>query len=77
MLLAMIVAAALPNPAAPVARADCPTDGGVHNVRRSERIEPRKLGELPPADHVLAVYREVDRCPAPVIVRYGIGSDGR
>jgi len=49
--------------------------------------EARRLGELPPGDTILAVYRESeDGCVRPVIVRYGDGrpapavpqaSDGR
>ena len=37
------------------------------------KVEPRKLGELPPGNLVLTVWRNVDGCSAPVIVRYGIG----
>ena len=32
-----------------------------------------RLGELPPGQLVLTVFREVDGCPEPVIVRHGIG----
>ena len=41
------------------------------------RAAPEKLGELPPAQHYLTVYRAIDKCPAPVIVRYGIGKQQR
>lgn len=33
----------------------------------------RRLDRLPAADHVLAVFRTIDNCPAPVIVRSDIG----
>jgi hypothetical protein len=35
--------------------------------------EAKRLGELPDGDLILSVYREVDGCMAPVIVRYGEG----
>ncbi len=37
-----------------------------------------RLGELPPGELVLTVYREVDGCPDPLIVRqgYGFGEPG-
>lgn len=38
--------------------------------------ESRKLGELPPGDLVLTVYRTENGCPAPLIVRKGIGGFG-
>ena len=37
----------------------------------------RKLGDLPPANHVLTLFRTVGGCAQPVIVRYGIGAAGR
>lgn len=37
----------------------------------------QRLGELPPARHYLAVVREVGGCPAPAVVRSGIGAGGR
>lgn len=36
----------------------------------------QRLGDLPPASLVLAVWREEAGCPVPVIVRFGIGSVG-
>lgn len=35
----------------------------------------QRLDQLPPAAHVLTLYREVDRCLVPVVVRENIGSD--
>jgi len=32
-----------------------------------------KLTELPPADGYVAVYRRVNGCEAPIVVKYGIG----
>ena len=42
----------------------------VHNTDNAEPVRPRKLTELPPGNLQLAVHREVDGCPVPVIVRY-------
>ncbi|MGI4876400.1 MAG: hypothetical protein ACRYG4_02815 [Janthinobacterium lividum] len=36
-----------------------------------------RLDRLPPAAEYLTVYRAVGRCPAPVVVRYGIGAPRR
>lgn len=49
-----------------------------HRLRTAEtpgRVAPRKLGELPPGDLHLAVMREVDGCPEPVIIRHDIGGN--
>ena len=37
----------------------------------------RRLDRLPPAAEYLTVFRTVDRCPAPVVVRYDIGAPRR
>jgi hypothetical protein len=34
----------------------------------------KRLDELPPANLMLAVVREVDGCNEPVVVRYGYGA---
>lgn len=50
---------------------------------RDDRIMPagvthdpgfQRLDRLPPAAAYLTVYRSVDGCPAPVIIRYNIGA---
>ena len=46
-------------------------------VDNDHRAAPKKLDQLPPAQHYLTVYRAIDNCPAPVIVRYGIGNKRR
>lgn len=38
-----------------------------------EAPRPQNLAELPPGDTILAVYKEVEGCMEPVIVRYGDG----
>lgn len=37
----------------------------------------RKLGEMPPASQILTVYRTVDRCPVPVVLRRDVGNSRR
>lgn len=34
----------------------------------------QRLDRLPPAAEILTVFRTVDGCPTPVVVRYGIGA---
>lgn len=38
-------------------------------VDGAKTIGPRKLGEMPPAKQYLAVVREIDGCPRPVVLR--------
>ena len=47
----------------------------VHLVERDKGGKGKfnRLGELPPAQLMLTVYREVDGCSEPVIVRHGYG----
>ncbi len=54
--------------------ADCQPTAGIVAYRGGE-IAPRKLGDLPPASEIYAVYNEVDGCPTPVVVREGIGAN--
>jgi hypothetical protein len=50
---------------------------GARTAVGSEKPSSRKLGELPPAQLVLTVYREENGCPKPVIVRHNIGAQPR
>lgn len=80
-MLALVLALA----AAPGAEVALPNNvparcGEVYGVRPAaagDRPRGRRLGDLPPADHVLTVFRTIDRCPAPVIVRSDIGGSQR
>ena len=36
----------------------------------------RRLGDLPKANWEIAVLRQVDGCPAPVVIRYSAEGDG-
>lgn len=51
----------------------CRTDGPTYAGRGKIATRPQKLGELPPANHYLAVVRQVGGCPEPAIVRTGVG----
>ena len=54
-------------------RGTCPPTSRYEAARRGGKLKPEYLDELPMADAYKAVYRRVDGCVAPVIVRYGIG----
>jgi hypothetical protein len=74
---------ASPQPAAPPAARTLPPPGLVtgRDCRRPETViartpaapQGKSLGELPPADMMLAVYNEVDGCMEPRVIRYGVG----
>jgi hypothetical protein len=40
-------------------------------------IRPLKLGDLPKANHEIAVARTIGGCAAPVVVSYKVEGDGR
>ncbi|QXQ07537.1 hypothetical protein KX816_05810 [Sphingosinicellaceae bacterium] len=76
LFVSMIVAATLATSASPGQRHDCkPIEP--EPATAALRAGFHKLGELPPANHVLALFRTIDSCPAPVVVRYGIGTVDR
>ena len=75
MRIVLLTLAALPLTAAstpPLPGKACarPTS---ERVRTSEPVRARKLGEMPPGKQLLAVYREVDGCPKPIVVREEVG----
>lgn len=49
-------------------------DSGITRVDETGGAAMRKLGELPPANHILTVLRTENGCIKPVIVRQGIGA---
>ena len=53
--------------------AHCPETAATLARRDGERLQPRVPGKLPGADQYAAVYRRIDGCEAPVVVRYDIG----
>ena len=80
-LLILIVAATIPSASEkqthilPLDRRSvaCPRTTSMHAFDRNQKVTPRKLGDLPPANAYSAVYRLVGGCEVPVVVRYGIG----
>lgn len=56
-------------------RATC-ARADLHQADRIEKGEFKRLGELPPGQVVLTVYREVQGCHEPVIVGRNYGFDG-
>ena len=52
--------------------AHCPQAVQYYAWQRGRKMEPRKLAELPDANAYKAVYRRVNGCEVPVVVRYGV-----
>jgi hypothetical protein len=81
LILSAFLAAASAQPAAdmPVVNPNanqpnnCPALSRYEASRRGKMPKAEKLGELPLADLYQAVYRRIDGCEVPIIVRYGIG----
>jgi hypothetical protein len=75
-----ILAAALAVPAAAAADYKAPAKHCRQAIQPAEsvgKLGSKRLGELPPGELVLTVYREENGCPKPVIVRQNIGSQPR
>ena len=83
LLIAAALNAAIPTPA--VAAPDspqvmqpkagsqnCPRTTGYYAWQRGAKVAPRKLGELPDANLYYTVYRTVNGCESPVVVRYRV-----
>jgi hypothetical protein len=51
----------------------CPPTSRYEAARRGGKLGPSLLNQLPAADMYKAVYRRVDGCEAPIIVRYDVG----
>ena len=74
LLLAAAFSAATPQQASPLSTAPaCPRTTGYYAWQRGKQVAPRKLTELPPANAYYTVYRRIDGCMVPVIVKYGVG----
>ena len=64
------------NPSTSAAAGLCPPTAAQVASERARRADGalfHKLTELPPANGYVAVYREVDGCEVPIMVRYGVG----
>ena len=62
------------NPNGP-ASAICPPTSRYEAARRGGKLGLKRLNELPAADMYNAVYRRIDGCEAPIIVRYDVGGN--
>jgi hypothetical protein len=82
LLLAILAlpaaSAAMPAPVRPLtvnAAHPCPPAPGLRMAGREARgFAVRRLGDEPPGTLVLTVWREIGGCPAPAVLREGIGS---
>ena len=66
--------AAAPAPPTPVKvigppQPPCPTDVRMRPLKEGSSARPERLGELPPGELLYAVWRSVEGCVEPVIVR--------
>jgi hypothetical protein len=78
MRSALTVLAALPLLAAtkPAPAKPCPRP----QMDRADARQParmQKLGEMPPGKQILGLFREVDGCPTPIVVREEVGQPRR
>jgi hypothetical protein len=74
VLLALAAPTAAASPAASPPRAvPCRMPGLTYADKDKRIVQPKKLGDQPPASQYLAVARHVGGCQAPAIVRTGIG----
>ena len=55
------------------ARQKCPPISRYEAARRGGQLKPDLLDQLPMADVYKAVYRRVDGCVVPAMVKYGVG----
>ncbi|HEU0044885.1 hypothetical protein [Sphingomonas sp.] len=75
MLVALLALVASPLPAATLQKT-CPTRAADRvTARQPARIRP--LADMPPARLIKGVFREVDGCPQPIVVREQVGEPGR
>ena len=73
-LLLALAAAAAP---APTIRTQPCRRAAAEPVAARPSSPVRRLGDMPPARQVLGVYRSIDGCPTPVVVRDEVGANGR
>jgi hypothetical protein len=72
------LAAAIPARDMPVVNprdgqpSNCPATSRYEASRKGKTPQAQKLNELPDADMYMAVYRKIDRCEAPLIVKFGV-----
>ena len=74
---ATLAAASQPSAAQPQTRSSvCPRTtshiAGAGSLYRGKPLTPQKLTELPDANFYLSVYRRIDGCEVPIVVKYGV-----
>lgn len=75
MLLALALSAATtaaPPPAGPI----CPVSR-IEQADAQQKPHIARLGEMPPAKHIIAVLRTVDGCEKPIVVSDQVGANRR
>jgi len=79
LLLAVAALAAAPQPTAAQLQPKssiCPRTSshltGTGSLYRGKALAPRRLTDLPDGNLYLTVYRRVDGCEVPVVVKYGV-----
>lgn len=78
-MLLFLLAAAM-APASPVTQYRAPPEhcpGAIRPTDSPGKLSSKRLGELPPGQVVLTVYRSENGCPKPVVVRQNVGSSPR
>ena len=78
LALSTVPAAAQPAPAQPLQadrseRKACPDMGPRIATLLRKGVRPQRLDELPPGRLELSVFRMVDGCPIPAVVRERVG----
>lgn len=75
LLLAAVLAAThmnAPPSQSAATRPHCTHATSYYAWQRGKRVKPQALTELPDANLYLPVYRRVDGCEVPIIVKYGV-----
>ncbi len=75
LLLAAAAIVAAPMPSAAQLQpqsSNCPRATGYFALQRGNRVKPHKLTELPDANFYSAVYRRIDGCEVPIVVKYRV-----
>jgi len=75
MLLAVALTAAT-TAAPPPARPICPVSR-IEQADAQQKPRITRLGEMPPARHIIAVLRTVDGCEKPIVVSDQVGANRR
>jgi hypothetical protein len=74
LMAAALISISASKATAPLAQPkSCPRTTRYYAWDRDKFITPRKLAQLPPANIYATVYRRVDGCEVPLVVKYGVG----